>query len=281
VLFRSQRTLPYLKKWWEKYQSKGLIIVGIHTPEFDFEKNIENVQQAILDLDVIWPVVLDNEMVNWDNFVNQYWPAKYLIDKNGYIVYHHFGEGAYRETEKKIRELLGDTGAPVENLGLEEEPILGRVCFMPTPELYLGYERGMISNFEGYQLEEEHDYADSNLLSDDSVALEGKFIVRPQFIESKEKDATLYVKFRASEVNLVLAPSQKETSVEVFLNDKPVPDPLKGKDIKKDNLLKIEKSTMFNLIKSSSLVEGILKIKAKAGEFKAYAFTFSACVDRE
>lgn len=95
------RTIPYLKMWRDEYKDKGFLIIGIHTPEFDFEKNPKNVEKAIKDLGVGWPVVMDNEYINWNNFANHYWPAKYLVDKTGKIVYTHFGEGAYGETEQK------------------------------------------------------------------------------------------------------------------------------------------------------------------------------------
>ena len=104
------RTLPYLKVWHSKYSDDGLVIIGVHTPEFKFEHEIDNVRQAISDYSVTWPVVQDNNFSTWDAFDNRYWPAKYLIDQNGVIRYQHFGEGAYAETEAMIRELIEETG---------------------------------------------------------------------------------------------------------------------------------------------------------------------------
>lgn len=123
------RTLPYLKNWHEKYEDKGLVIIGVHTPEFEFEKDPKNVKKAISDFGITYPVVQDNNFATWNNYQNRYWPAKYLIDKNGSIVYSHFGEGNYDETEKVIQEYLGismDTNNPTyEN-------------YARTPETYLG-----------------------------------------------------------------------------------------------------------------------------------------------
>ena len=102
-----QRTLPYLKTWWQKYQDKGLVIIGVHTPEFEFEKELKNVKEALKKYDVTWPVVLDNDYLIWNSFANHYWPAKYLIDHQGKIIYTHFGEGNYQETELEIQKEIG------------------------------------------------------------------------------------------------------------------------------------------------------------------------------
>ncbi len=103
-----QRTTPYLNAWWEKYKDKGLVIIGVHTPEFEFEKKYSNVVAAAEKLGIKFPIVLDNDFSTWKAYRNQYWPRKYLIDIDGYVVYDHIGEGGYEETEKKIQELLGE-----------------------------------------------------------------------------------------------------------------------------------------------------------------------------
>ena len=106
------RTLPYLKEWHAKYADDGLVILGVHTPEFKFEEKLENVRQAVKDIGIGWAVGLDNDYATWDAYKNRYWPAIYLIDKDGIIRYTRVGEGAYAETESKIRELLKESGAP-------------------------------------------------------------------------------------------------------------------------------------------------------------------------
>ena len=116
------RTLPYLKDWHDKYADLGLTIIGVHTPEFDFEKKKENVIDAVAEYGLKYPVVQDNDFGTWRAFENRYWPAKYLIDKDGYIRYTHFGEGAYQETEEKIRELLMETSSGVEEISLDVKP---------------------------------------------------------------------------------------------------------------------------------------------------------------
>lgn len=126
------RTLPYLKNWHEKYKDEGLIIIGVHTPEFEFEKDVKNVKKAISDFGISYPVVQDNNFDTWNNYQNRYWPAKYLIDKKGSIVYSHFGEGNYDETERIIQKYLG-VNESINNIET--------VNFSRTPETYLGNQR--------------------------------------------------------------------------------------------------------------------------------------------
>ena len=117
------RTLPYLKQWHDKYADRGLVIVGIHTPEFEFEKSLDNVKEAVERFEIKYPVVQDNNYWTWNAFTNRYWPAKYLIDKDGYIRYSHFGEGRYDETEQAIRLLLEEADQAVADISDDENPI--------------------------------------------------------------------------------------------------------------------------------------------------------------
>src|SRR3990167_4991738 len=139
-----QRTIPYLNEWYKEYEDEGLVIIGLHTPEFSFEKVQENVEKAVKDFGIKYPVVLDNDFSTWQAYKNQYWPRKYLIDIDGYIVYDHIGEGAYEETEEAIRRALSERaarlGGAVEMSGtsgavVAEAPVPGMVR---SPETYFG-----------------------------------------------------------------------------------------------------------------------------------------------
>ncbi len=254
------------------------MIVGIHSPEFDFEKNSYNVGKAAEELGVAWPVVLDNDYKNWNNFANHYWPAKYLSDQNGNIVYEHFGEGAYEHTEQVIQDLLKNKGE-VMMPELESEHQHGKVCFRPTPEIYCGFQRGYLDNSGGYRYFEEYNYKAPEKLKTDSIALSGKFSVQEEYVESAEKGARLLLNFRATEVNLVMSLvglGEKSAAVEIFLNGFPLRREIFGKDVK-NNEISVVEPTMYNLIKSHEPVGGTLSIAAKHGNFRAYAFTFSGC----
>lgn len=273
-----QRTLPYLRQWWERYKDKGLVIIGIHTPEFEFEKDPKNVAQALGDLDVGWPVVLDNDRANWTNFANRYWPAKYLADKNGRLVYWHFGEGEYAETERVIQELLADgmAGTTLPEV-VEDEHQHAAVCFVPTPETYCGYGRGSLANPSGYQYDRVANYRAPEALRRDSIALAGPFGAAPEFVESAATGATLLLSFHATEVNLVLHPAGESATVAITLNGKPLPADIRGRDVTDAGEVRVTKPTMYNLLRSHRLVEGVLSIAAREGQFQAYAFTFAGC----
>ena len=147
------RTLPFLRDWWSQYEDDGLVILGIHTPEFEFEKDYENVSEALDTHEIGWPVAQDNARVTWRNFENRYWPAKYLFNSHGEMIYSHFGEGAYGETEQKIRNALVEAGADLSDdpLDLPEDQVrdsafqaarVGGTAAV-TPELYAGWERNV------------------------------------------------------------------------------------------------------------------------------------------
>ena len=271
------RTLAYLRNWWTKYQNKGFLLIGIHTPEFEFEKDPKNVEKALRDLGVTWPVVIDNDYANWNNFANHYWPAKYMANKAGGIVYEHFGEGGYGETEKAIQNLLKTDSETTPKIETAEHSH-GAVCFIPTPETYCGYLRGVIENLGGYYKDSVFDYQKPEQLPDNSTALSGKFLAKSEYVESSEEGATLYLHFKATEVNLVLSPVDKEAVVEITLDGKPLADDIKGHDIN-NNKVTITQAKMYNLLKTKDFLAGIIGIKSIAGNFRAYAFTFSGCVD--
>lgn len=271
------RTLPYLKKWWEKYQDKGFLLIGIHTPEFDFEKEPVNVEKAVKELGIEWPVVMDNEYKNWNNFANHYWPAKYLADREGNIIYTHFGEGDYGQTESFIQSLLGTNLDRIPLLEQEEHEH-GSVCFIPTPETYCGYARGFLANKGGYQEDKEAYYEVKEELPENSIALNGQFLASGEYVESRQSGSTLFLRFKATEVNLVLKTVSPKAVVGVTLNTQKIPSSLRGKDVNQEGEVVITEPKMYNLLKSKDLVEGLLSIKAKEGNFQAYAFTFSGCL---
>lgn len=270
------RTIPYLKMWWEEYKDKGFLIIGIHTPEFDFEKDPKNVEKAIKELGIGWPVVMDNNYTNWNNFANHYWPAKYLVDKNAKIVYEHFGEGAYEEIEQRIRSLLGLKTGEEKALEIGEHKH-AKVCFIATPEIYCGYLRGRIDNKEGYQKDVVAQYTSPEVLQEDSIALSGSFLATSEFVESQDPTSTLILCFHATEVNLVLAPQGTKITIEVFFNEQPLGQEIMGKDVEERERITVTTERLYNLLKSRQPLSGVLEIRAEEGNFRAYAFTFSGC----
>jgi len=249
------RTLPYIEKWDERYRSKGLVIVGVHTPEFQFEHDLGNVRAAVKRLGVRYPVALDNDYGTWNAYGNKYWPADYLIDQTGRVRHIHVGEGAYDETERDIRLLLkagGSSGLPPEARAPDETP-----TGMRTPESYLGYFR--IDRYAGspVQADRPAEYSFPRTLGEDEFAYDGTWTVESERIVSG-KDARLRLHFHAQKVYLVLG---GHGDVRVTVNGK-----LHGR-------VRVNGDRLYTLVSQKSDREGVLEL-AFTPKISAYAFTF-------
>ena len=204
------RTLPYVSEWHRRYAAKGLVVVGVHAPEFSFARNRANVLKAIAQFGLDYPIVLDNSYAIWRAYSNRYWPAKYLIDTQGRLRYYHFGEGLYQETEQHIQKLLGELDPtaqfppPVEPIRDTDQP--GAVCYRVTPELYLGYARGQFGNPAGVIRDKSFDYSDPGRYVEGAAYLSGRWIVSEESSRADNSGATLMLRYTAMDVNLVMAP---------------------------------------------------------------------------
>jgi cytochrome c biogenesis protein CcdA/thiol-disulfide isomerase/thioredoxin len=204
-----QRTFPYLKTWYEKYHKDGLEIIAIHTPEFAFEKNKDNVKNAMKEAGLTFPVVLDNDYGTWNAYKNSYWPRKYLIDIDGYIVYDHIGEGEYDTTEQKIVELLAERADRLGQVAPKDEQASAKVTAVPilgeSPETYFGTGRqGNFANKEsGICGTDSCEYIVSKTIPQDSFALGGSWKIDNEYILSTSNESSLYYHFKASKVYLV------------------------------------------------------------------------------
>lgn len=247
------RTLPHLKDWDRKYRDDGLTIVGVHSPEFAFEREADNVRGAVRKLGIRYPVALDNDFVTWTNYANQYWPAKYLIDRSGRVRYYHFGEGEYEETERQIRRYLGP-GAGGEVSEVAERTPSGPL----TPESYLGFDR--LARFVGSRVvaNQEASYRFPRYLGPDQMAYAGRVVVEPERIVAR-RGARLRIQFTAREVNLVVGGAGR---LEVFL------------DGRRRGMVAIGgEPRLYRLLELPELREGLLELRFAPG-LSAYAFTF-------
>lgn len=265
------RTLPYLTSWHEKYKDKGLVIVGVHTPEFEFEKNPDNVKKALTDFGITYPVMQDNDYATWQAYANRYWPAKYMTDKNGKIRYTHFGEGDYDETEKMIQALLEETGIAVDDqVANPTYQVQSR-----TPETYLGYERmaGLVSP-ERVNPNKATTFTAPADIKNNSFALGGTWTIRSERA-MPTKGATLIYHFDAAEVFLVMRPATMGAAggIKVYLDNVPVPDMYKGEDVQNANV-KINSDRLYKLIKLPAPGRHILKLEVLDADIELYAFTF-------
>lgn len=246
------RTLPYLKQWYADYKDRGLVIIGVHTPEFEFEKDPKNVAEAVARLGVTYPVAQDNDYLTWQAFSNSYWPAHYLIDQEGNLRLVHFGEGKYVETENAIRQLLGLPMMDKKEPGASHRHI--------SPETYLGIFRA--SHYTSQIVikpEQQAEYHYEQPLADDEVGLKGPWEVLKERIVAKGGNSFLDLNFLATKVYLVLSGYSK-VPMEVYLDGKKVHEFLVDGDRKYD-------------IVSASYARHQLSLKVPEG-ISAYAFTF-------
>lgn len=284
------RTIPYLREWQTRYSDKGLVIIGVHTPEFSFAKNPRNVEKAIQRLTIFYPVVTDNEYLIWEAFANRYWPAKYLIDKAGYIRYCHYGEGNYGNTEHTIQALLVEAGYHGE-LPLVMEPLRetdkpGAVCYRPTPEIYTGYLRGSIGNTEGLNLESTMKYTDPKVYVNGRFYAHGRWFIGREYIrldETEGNEGYIVLSYQAAKVNAVIKPEgEKGFKVFVMQDEQFLTMENKGDDVQIDSegksFLLIHEPRMYNLVNNREFGEHILKMSVASTSFALYAFTFITCV---
>jgi cytochrome c biogenesis protein CcdA/thiol-disulfide isomerase/thioredoxin len=275
------RTLPYLRGWAEKYADAGLVVLGVHTPEFAFEKNPRNVADAIESLGIGYPVAMDNDYAIWRAFDNRYWPAHYFVDAEGRIRYHHFGEGEYARSEDVIRRLLVEAGATdlpggyVGNrqAGAEAPPSPG---WMRTPETYLGSARAERFANEALARGVTVDYPRPAALAPDAWALEGRWTVEPEFARAGRAGASLRLRFRARDLHLVMSPAAdgKPVRFRVTLDGKP-PGADAGSDIDAAGNGVIDGERLYQLVRQAGGdAERVFEIVFLDPGASVYAFTF-------
>jgi thiol-disulfide isomerase/thioredoxin len=294
------RTMPFLREWQEKYADEGLVIVGVHSPEFEFEEVRENVEAAVKEFQITWPVLQDNEMETWRAFNNQFWPAKYLIDKDGIIQYTHFGEGAYDETELEIRKWLRDAGSSIDGIAANPDPgptfneqaSTGTIETTQTRELYAGLERNANSQVP-YIIQAEF-YAipiGGPILLEDPGGHENHFLYlqgmwtngidaaqHARATEDLEDYAAL--KYFGTSVNVVLGSEGEPYRVYLEIDDGPIPLADWGTDIQEAEdgrtFIFVDQDRMYRLIESPEYGGHEMKLSSNSDEFAIFAFTFGS-----
>ena len=247
------RTLPYLRSWYERYQRDGLVIVGVHTPEFEFEKSDDNVTKAVKRLDVTWPVAFDDGMTIWNSFGNRYWPAKYITDREGRVRYVHYGEGAYDETQNVLRKLLEVDPSSTRAASPRESPPANERI---TPETYLGTERGP---------------GDAKVV--------GAWEADREKVVSTAAGAAIELAYRAREVNLVMAPATAApVEVVMELDGKPLPPKYRTTQTRIDDagrtIVRVDESDLYRLVLGPAVESHTLRVVAPGPGLEVYAFTF-------
>ena len=267
------RTLPYLKEWYSKYSDEGFVIIGVHTPEFEFEKDYDNVKMAVEKYGIKYPVVLDNDYKTWNAYKNQFWPRKYLIDSNGLIRYDHIGEGGYEETERKIQELLAETGSRVnQEISKPQNTIDVNPTQVNTPEIYLGYSfaRTPLGNAEGFQPGQSVNYSLPSKASPNTVYLNGVWKNNADDMELISDEGDVVLVYSAKAVNIVAG---RNSSLEVYVDGKVVDESNNGSDAA-GGKVNVDEQRLYNLVFDKDYGVHSIQIKIRGKGFQIYTFTF-------
>ncbi len=273
------RTIPYLNAWWQKYKDKGLVIVGVHTPEFEFEKNEANVAAAVKKFNIQYPVVMDNDYGTWSAYQNQYWPREYLIDIDGFIVHDHIGEGAYDETERAIQQALTERMAVA---GVQEKidtalaaPGAASAPQSGSPEIYFGASRnGYLSNGAAHTGGIQH-FSAPPAIAANALYLSGDWNFEKEFAENQNAGAKIIFKYASRDVYFV-ASAKDGAKIKVLRDGKPLDAAVAGDDVSRDGsgAAIIKEDRLYKLIHDSAYGEHAIEIIIESPGLRAFTFTF-------
>jgi thiol-disulfide isomerase/thioredoxin len=277
-----RRQLPYVRAWAEKYKPQGLVVIGVHAPEFAFEKNIDNVRQAVKDTHVDYPVVTDNDLAIWRSFNNEAWPALYFVDAKGRIRHHLFGEGEYQQSERILQHLLEEAGAsPLPEDMVSVNPMGAEAVAdwndLKTPETYVGYER--TENFSspgGAKTNKPREYTAPTQLKLNHWALSGNWTVGREGTVLNAANGRIIYRFHARDLHLVMGPSTPGTSIRfrVLIDGQP-PGVAHGVDTDADGNGTVNEPRMYQLIRQSQpIVDRQFEIEFLDPGVEAFSFTF-------
>jgi thiol-disulfide isomerase/thioredoxin len=275
------RQLPYVRAWAEKYEDQGLVVIGVHTPEFAFEHHIDNVRRAAADMGINYPIAIDNDYAVWRAFNNHYWPALYLADGQGHLRHHRFGEGEYERSESAIQQLLVEAGIAA----LDREPVAVDARgveaaadwdSLKSPEAYVGYERAEGFASPGGALPDaRHVYASPEQLRLNQWALSGDWTVRSQPAELNEAGGRIAHRFHARDLHLVMGPARGSSVRIRVLIDGQVPGAARGADVDAEGNGMVTEQRLYQLIRQPApITDRLVEIEFLDPGVEAYAFTF-------
>jgi thiol-disulfide isomerase/thioredoxin len=276
------RTLPHTRAWAETYGQHGLVVIGVHTPEFSIERGLDRVARAVRDLGVPYAVAVDDDDAVWNAFANRYWPARYLADADGRVRHHHFGEGGYQRTENVIRRLLTDAGAadlpaavePVDALGIEAAADWDHVG---SSETYVGAARSVgFASPEGDGPGEPRAYTTPSRLQTNEWALAGRWTVAAEGAVSNEPGARITYRFHARDLNLILAPASEDRPARFWVRlDGEPPGCAHGLDTDEDGAGVVDRPRLYQLVRQPGAIDDhLFEVELLDPGVTAYCFTF-------
>ncbi len=271
------RTLPFLSAWHEAYKEKGLVIIGIHTPEFDFERDAANVEAAVRRSGISYPVALDNGYAMWNAYRNHYWPAHYFIDARGRVRYHHFGEGGYEHSEAVIKALLQEAGV-IGAVGEVSGSVPQDVDFkkIGTPETYLGFTRmEYLGSPESVRKDSSQRYSAVRDPAPNVFYFDGAWEVRDEYAITAETGSRVVYKVTAAKVHLVMEGPAEGAEVEVRLDGVPITAEQRGKDVNDNGVVRVREGRLYDLVDMGGRYgTHLLELTFRSPGVKCYAFTF-------
>jgi cytochrome c biogenesis protein CcdA/thiol-disulfide isomerase/thioredoxin len=271
------RTLPYVQSWYKKYKDQGFVVVGVHTPEFAFEKKVSNVEKAVKQFQISYPVAIDSSYGTWNAYSNQYWPADYLVDSQGRIREIHFGEGHYRQTEKAIQSLLAEAGSLKKNVMLGGALDSTDFSSIQSPETYLGYSRANHFSSPGRVYPDgNHSYTFPSSLPSNHWALQGIWKISGEKIVLKHPAGAIRFRFRAPKLNIVMKGIGEGSVAKVFLDGKPLETRNFGNDVGPDGTITIHDPKLYNLVNLpiNDSKDHLFEIRFPKPRVAVYTFTF-------
>ena len=274
------RTLPYVRAWAEKYRDQGLVVIGAHTPEFPFEKDIDNVRWAAKEMNVSYPIAIDSNYSVWRAFNNNYWPAAYVADANGRIRFHHFGEGAYDDTERVIQRLLGENGHTTDNqlvkVNLSGLEVAADSGALRSPESYLGYEQAdAFASADAALRDAPHAYAVPRLALND-WGLAGNWTVKARVVLLNQPNGKIVYRFHARDVNLIMGvpPRSQPVRFTVKIDGKP-PGDAHGTDVDAQGNGTADRQRTYQLVREQTrITDREFEIQFADVGVEAFCFTF-------
>jgi thiol-disulfide isomerase/thioredoxin len=275
------RTLPYVRAWAQKYK-QGLVVVGVHTPEFAFEHDIDNVRRAVRQMRIEYPIAIDNDYAIWRTFDNRYWPALYILDARGRVRHHQFGEGGYEQSEKVIQRLLSEAGAAPSDQNLVRVDPTGVETAadwenLRSPETYVGYQRtDHFASPGGPEVERRHRYAAPARLALNQWAVVGEWTIGGQAILSSTPGAQIVNRFHARDLHLVMGPSRRGSSVRFRASiDGRSPGSAHGVDVDEDGHGTVAEQRLYQLIRQPTpIADRQFEIEFLDPGVEAFSFTF-------
>ena len=283
------RTIPYIKEWNRRYQSLGLVVIGVHSPQYPFGRDPENVHRAIGRIGIDYPVVMDNQQLIWGLYHNRFLPAKYLIDKDGFIRHVFVGEGGYVQLEHSIQTLLIETGC-YELLPLPMEPLRDTdkpdaLCYRATPELDAGYIHGSLGNLEGYAPESTVRYADPRYYIEGRFYLDGNWRSTRTAVRLESEggeQGSMIIPYTAAEVHVVVESEKSPSTIGITQDDLPLDESNIGSDVGFDaehrSMMRIEEPRSYSVVRNRQFGQHRLRLESGSPQLVIHSISFISAV---